>query len=87
MSYEVVFSSTARCDLKKLPRPDASRILDAIDALATEPRPLKSRKLTGQRNAWRIRVGQFRVIYEIQDSVLTVTVLRAAHRREVYQKL
>ena len=84
MTYRVEFTTAAARQIKKLPRPAQSRLLDAIAELETEPRPRGSRKLAGEEVAWRIRVGEYRVIYEVLDSILTVTVLRAGHRREVY---
>ncbi|WP_241655544.1 type II toxin-antitoxin system RelE family toxin [Actinomyces oricola] len=53
--------------------------------MAEEPRPHGARKLVGEQRAWRIRVGHYRVIYDILDAELTVTVVRTAHRREVYR--
>ncbi|WP_338074530.1 type II toxin-antitoxin system RelE/ParE family toxin [Kineosphaera limosa] len=65
--------------------PDAGTLLNAIDELGQEPRPKGCRKLTGEE-AWRVRIGSFRVIYEIADARLTVTVVRAGHRRDVYRR-
>ncbi|MCH7640464.1 MAG: type II toxin-antitoxin system RelE/ParE family toxin [Bacteroidetes bacterium] len=58
---------------------------DAIDHLQEEPRPRGTRQLTDEDNAWRIRVGQYRVIYEIQDDVLVVHVIRIAHPSKAYR--
>lgn len=58
----------------------------AIEGLADEPRPYGSRKLIGEQDAWRLRVGNYRVIYDVFDAALTVTVVRAGHRREVYDR-
>lgn len=84
MTYSVDFTSAAARQVRKLPRPARDRILAAITALGDDPRPIGSRKLVGEDIAWRIRVGDYRVIYEVEDRVLTVTVIRAAHRREAY---
>ena len=86
MSYLVQFTTAAARQVKKLPRPARDRVLDAIQDLAEDPRPRNSKKLSGEQAAWRIRVGNYRVIYEVVDSELTVTVVRAAHRREVYDR-
>ena len=86
MSYRVDFTTAAARQVKKLPRPARDRILDAIEDLADDPRPHGARKLVGEQTAWRIRVGDYRVIYDILDTELTVTVVRAAHRREVYDR-
>jgi len=86
MTYHVEFTSAAARQIRKLPPPIRVRILDAAARLADEPRPAGSRKLVGEDHAWRIRVGEYRVIYDVIDDVLTVTVVRAAHRREVYDR-
>ncbi len=78
----------ARGALKALKRidPDAAgRIVAAIDALASDPRPRGCARLEG-RDAWRIRVGSYRVIYEIHDSRLVILVVAVGHRREVYRR-
>jgi len=84
VTYRVDLTGAAARQVKKLPRPARTRVIDAIVALSEDPRPRGSKKLAGERTAWRIRVGDYRVIYDIFDSELTVTVVRAAHRREVY---
>lgn len=86
MKYEVQFTTAAARQLRKLPRPVRDRILDAAEDLSDDPRPHGARKLTGEKTAWRIRVGDYRVIYDVFDTELTVTVVRAAHRREVYDR-
>jgi len=84
MTYRVDYTSAAARQVKKLPRPARDRVLDAVEDLADDARPRGARKLAGERTAWRIRVGDYRVIYDVLDQELTVTVVRAAHRREVY---
>ncbi|TQL02139.1 type II toxin-antitoxin system RelE/ParE family toxin [Cellulomonas sp. SLBN-39] len=86
MTWQIDFTSAAARQVKKLPRPVRVKIVDAIEALAVDPRPRGARKLVGEDDAWRIRVGDYRVIYDVVDSTLTVTVVRAAHRREVYDR-
>ena len=86
MSYRVDFTTAAARQVKKLPRPARDRVLDAVDDLGENPRPHGAKKLVGEDTAWRIRVGDYRVIYDIFDEELTVTVIRAAHRREVYNR-
>ncbi|RII40892.1 type II toxin-antitoxin system RelE/ParE family toxin [Galactobacter valiniphilus] len=85
MSYQVEFTSAAAKQIRKLQRPVRERLLDAIEDLQDDPRPHGARKLVGEAIAWRIRVGDYRVIYEVVDESLVVTVIRAAHRREVYR--
>jgi len=86
VSYRVDFTTAAARQVKKLPRPARDRVLDAVDDLGENPRPHGAKKLVGEDTAWRIRVGDYRVIYDIFDEELTVTVIRAAHRREVHNR-
>lgn len=85
MTYRVELTSAAARQVRKLTRPVRDRVLTAIEALAEEPRPRGSRKLAGEETAWRIRIGDHRVLYDVVDEVVTVTVVRVGHRREVYR--
>jgi len=82
--YEIQILRRAQRSLARLPEKEYERVRDAIRALADEPRPPGCRKLTG-RDGWRIRIGQYRVIYEIDDTVRILTVLVVGHRRDVYR--
>ena len=84
--YRIIFKRSAEKALGKLPRKAQERVRDAIDHLQEEPRPRGARQLTDADNAWRIRVGRYRVIYEIQDNILVVLVIRIAHRSKAYKK-
>jgi mRNA interferase RelE/StbE len=84
MTYAVTILRSAQKQLAKLDAQTRSRIASAVHTLADDPRPPGCKKLTG-RPAWRIRVGEHRVIYEIQDKELVVLVVTIGHRREVYQ--
>ena len=86
MSYRVELTAAAARQVKKLPRLARDRVLDAIEDLGDDPRPHGAKKLVGEQTAWRIRISDYRVIYDVFDSQLTVTVVRAAHRREVYDR-
>ncbi|KQS65716.1 type II toxin-antitoxin system RelE/ParE family toxin [Modestobacter sp. Leaf380] len=84
MTYSVEFTTAAARQLRKLDRPVRVRLIAAIGDLAEDPRPVGATKLVGEQTAWRIRVGDHRVIYDVLDEALVVTVVRAGHRREVY---
>ena len=86
MTYRVDFTTAAARQVRKLPRATRDRVLDAIEGLRDEPRPHGAKKLVGEDTAWRIRIGDYRVIYDVFDSDLTVVVVRATHRRDVYQQ-
>jgi mRNA interferase RelE/StbE len=81
MAHSIEFKISARKQIASLPQVHANRITKAAMALANNPRPSGCKKLK-DREAWRIRVGDYRVIYEIHDDVLVVLVVRVAHRRE-----
>ena len=83
MSYEVFILRRAQKELAALPKTDYERVRDAIVALAENPRPVGCKKLTG-REGWRIRSGDYRAIYEIDDAQKRVTVLHIGNRRDVY---
>ncbi|KIH99656.1 plasmid stabilization protein [Streptomonospora alba] len=87
LAFEVVFDSRARKELSNLDKPVARRVYSAAMALVEEPRPDGCRQLSGYPGLWRIRVGDHRVVYSIDDGRLLVVALRVAHRREVYRKL
>ena len=84
MTYRIEISRRAAKAVVSLDKPLRRKILAAIDALSGNPRPVGCKKLAGQQ-AWRIRVGEYRIIYEIHDQVLLVIVVDIGHRREIYR--
>jgi mRNA interferase RelE/StbE len=82
--YRLTFKKSVARDLRALPKNDVKRILKRIEALADEPRGDGCSKLSGQ-GFYRVRVGVYRVVYEIEDGVLTIQVIRIAHRARVYR--
>jgi len=82
--YRVVLVREAQRVLDRLSAREGARVLAAIEALASNPRPAGCIKLSNSEQ-WRIRVGDYRVIYEIAERALIVTVVRVGHRREVYR--
>lgn len=84
MKSQVVLPKSVQKELDRLPDDIAGRILARLAGLETNPRPVDVKKLKG-RDAWRIRSGDYRVIYEIHDRVLQVIVITVGHRREVYR--
>ncbi len=83
--YQVTFARSARRELEDLPRSIAARILTRIEALAENPRPHGCKKLQGANQLWRIRVGEYRVVYKIdnKERMVDITVIR--HRSEAYR--
>ena len=85
MTYEIQIRRKAQKSLAKIPEPFQGNIIDAINLLAHNPHPANSKKLTG-RPAWRIRIGNYKAIYEIENNLLTILVLDIDHRKNIYRK-
>lgn len=84
MSYQIQVLPVAVRAIRKLPPEGKRRVQAVIEILADDPRPPAARKLTG-RPEWRVRSGDYRVLYRIEDAVLTVVIIDAGHRREIYR--
>jgi len=87
VSYTIEFSRKAERQFKDLPRSAQLKIAPRINALAEAPRPRGAKKLEGQDESYRIRVGDYRVIYQVQDKALIVLVIKIGDRKEVYRRL
>lgn len=85
MVYEITYAQSALKSLRKLDSQTAQRLLRAIASLESDPRPVGSLQLVGGSGERRIRVGQYRVIYDVYDHEVRVLVLKIGHRREVYR--
>ena len=83
-AYKIFFKRSVEKDLKSIPKNDLRRILDCIAMLAENPRPPGSEKLSGLER-YRVRQGQYRIVYSIQDDELTVWVVEIGHRKDVYR--
>jgi len=84
-SYNIEWKSSAAKELKKLPKPIISKVLLAVEALASEPRPNGVRKLTDTDKTYRVRVGEYRVVYNIFDRRLVIEVIRVRDRKNAYK--
>lgn len=82
--YSITLARSARRELEVLDSSVISRILPKIESLAAHPRPHGSRKLTGEKHLWRIRIGDYRVIYSILDKERRIDITAVRHRREAY---
>ena len=85
MRYRIEFRPAAQRELHRIPKPFKARLLAAISALADTPRPPGSVRLQGPEGFHRVRVGDYRIVYLVQDRVLLICVVRVAHRRDVYR--
>ena len=84
-SYKIVVRKSVTRDLRSIPNKDVARILQRMEELPEDPRPVGSEKLSGQER-YRIRQGVYRIIYEVADGLLVVTVVKVVHRKHVYQR-
>ncbi len=83
--FEIRWRASTKKDLRRLPRDEVSRIVAAVVNLATEPQPHGSEKLAGSDHTYRIRVGDYRVVYELLRAVSAVEIQRVRHRKDVYR--
>ena len=83
--YEITFARSARKELQALPSTVAQRILTKVESLAEEPRPAGCRKLRGPANLWRLRVGEYRVVYDIDDDNRIIDIVIVRHRSDAYR--
>jgi mRNA interferase RelE/StbE len=82
--YKVYFKKSVEKDLSAIPKKDLKKILQRIAMLAQNPRPVGHEKLTGQER-YRVRQGRYRIVYSVQDEVLTVWIVKVGHRKDVYR--
>jgi len=85
MAYRIEVTPRALKDLRALPKKERQRIAEQIDALKTDPRPTGCKKLKGREDFYRIRVGDYRVVYQIEDEVLLILIVRVGDRKEIYE--
>jgi mRNA interferase RelE/StbE len=83
--YALLIKRSAERDLRRLPRALLERVNERILSLRDDPRPHGVLKLAGALEGWRIRVGDYRILYQIDDEAQTVTIVRVRHRREAYR--
>ena len=84
-AYRIEVTPRAHKDLRALPKKERQRIAEQIDALKTDPRPTGCKKLKGREDFYRIRVGDYRVVYQIEDEVLLILIVRVGDRKEIYE--
>jgi len=83
-SYRVAIKKSAAKEIERIEKKDRIRIIEKIRSLANDPRQLGSKKLTGQEK-YRVRQGNYRILYQIIDDELIITVVKVGHRRDVYK--
>jgi mRNA interferase RelE/StbE len=85
-SFNIQWRNSTKKDLRSLPRHEVTRIIEAVTQLADEPQPQGSQKLSGSERTYRIRIGDYRVIYEVFSDPPIVEVQRVRHRKDVYRE-
>lgn len=85
MAYQVEIAPAAKRQIKKLVKPIQELIIQRLEQLADNPRPPGVLKMEGEENLYRVRIGDYRIIYQIQDRVLLVVVVKVGHRGDVYR--
>lgn len=85
MSYQIIIEKKVEAFIKKQSKPIAKKISDAISHLSENPRPPGCKKLQGYKNEYRIRIGDIRILYTIEDEIITVIVYKAGYRGDVYK--
>ncbi len=85
-SYRVEWKLSAKKELRKLNKAAIPRILEVVAALAEDPHPAGSKKLRGSEHTYRIRVGEYRVVYTVAANTLVIEIIKVGHRKGVYRK-
>ena len=83
-NYKLIFKQSVAKDLRSIPKQDVIKILKRIESLTSEPLPTGSEKLSGQQR-YRIRQGNYRILYEIEEQLVYITIVKVGHRRDVYR--
>ena len=84
MAYRVELKTSVAKDFRPIPSQDIERIISKIDSLATDPRPAGASKLVGTQT-WRVRTGNYRILYQIDDQAQSITIIKIGHRSAVYR--
>ncbi len=86
MTYRVEIAPAVLRQLRKMDPPARRRVQAAVELLREQPRPSGAKKLVGGQGEWRVRTGDYRIVYEVHDGVLLVLVLAVGHRRDIYRR-
>jgi mRNA interferase RelE/StbE len=85
--YKVIWKRSAKKELKKLPKDIIVNIISAVESLKNEPRPVGVKKLVGTQHTYRQRIGNYRIVYSIENELLVIEVVRIGHRKDVYRNI
>jgi len=84
--YKIEWKNSAKKELKKLDRNVIPKIITAVESLASEPHPAGHKKLQGSEHTYRIRTGDYRIVYSIEDQILLIEIIKVGHRKDIYKK-
>jgi len=84
-SFQLEWKSSTKKDLRKLPKEEVPKILAAAEGLITNPNPVGSKKLKGRESIYRLRVGNYRLVYEVLGDQLVILVIKVGHRKDIYK--
>jgi len=84
-SYQVNWRRSTKKDLRRISPLEVAKIVETVQTLSVEPRPLGCKKMVGSECAYRLRVGDYRIIYEVYDDTIIIEVIKIGHRRDVYR--
>ncbi len=84
IDYKIEIKKSAQKELKNLPNKELKRVIEKISSLATNPRPTECKKLSGDEK-YRVRIGNYRILYSIEDNILTIFIIKVGHRKNVYE--
>jgi mRNA interferase RelE/StbE len=84
--YEVEWKNSAKKELKRLPRQVITKVILAVEKLPNNHYPIGSKKLVGTEHTYRLRIGDYRIVYSIQNDRLIIEIIRVAHRKDIYKK-
>ncbi len=85
--YKIEWKQSAKKELRKLEKATISRIIRVVEDLSSDPHPTGCRKLQGSEHLYRVRVGNYRVVYSVENEVLLIEIIRVGHRKEIYRRL
>ena len=85
-SYSIEWKGSAKKELRKIDKKEILKIIEAVEKLASDPHPANHKKLLGTEHNFRIRVGNYRVVYFLEDDKLLIEIIRVRHRKDVYTK-
>ena len=85
MNYRILIPNRTRKELDAISSPDLERVSERISSLGANPRPPGCKKLKGEDKTWRVRVGKYRILFQIDDAAKAVVIVGVGHRREIYR--